>query len=119
MRGQGETAASDDLVVEQQRKKRLHPFERYLRKFEYRNAVDAAIKTNRPLVIVSLLLELAHRQALPAALSGMDDVQLLVSYYFYSKTSHIFILKKEKKTKTKTIFTWLFFFLVISLFCNF
>jgi U3 small nucleolar RNA-associated protein 15 len=72
LRGQGETASADDLVVESQRKQHLQPYDKYLRKFQYRNAVAAAMASREPIVVVSLLVELAHRQALPAALSGMD-----------------------------------------------
>jgi U3 small nucleolar RNA-associated protein 15 len=85
LRGQGETASADDLVVEAQRKQRLQPYDKFLRKFQYRNAVAAAMTSREPIVVVSLLVELAHRQALPAALSGMDADAVVPVFKFVTR----------------------------------
>lgn len=51
----------------------------FLRKFEYRKALDAVLESNSntPALVVALLSDLIDRRALDAALSGRDDRSLL------------------------------------------
>lgn len=76
VRGQ-KSAAEGDFIVESQKKRRLREYDRYLKVFQYGNALDACLKTNQPAVTtVSLIQELIHRDGLRQALSGRDDISL-------------------------------------------
>ncbi|KAG0265290.1 snoRNA-binding rRNA-processing protein [Actinomortierella ambigua] len=77
VRGQNHVPGEADFKVESQRKKRLREYDRYLKAFQYGNALDACLRTNQPAVTtVSLIQELVHRDGLRAALSGRDDISL-------------------------------------------
>ncbi|TPX33252.1 hypothetical protein SmJEL517_g03845 [Synchytrium microbalum] len=68
---------STDLLVEPQRYRGLKPYDRYLRKFQYSNALDAALaKDVDAIVVVSLLDELMLRDGLIIALSARDEKSL-------------------------------------------
>jgi U3 small nucleolar RNA-associated protein 15 len=54
----------------------LDPYDRMLRKFKYSAALDAALETTRPAVIVGMLRELLHRGGLLIALGGRDETTL-------------------------------------------
>ena len=43
VRGRNHTPAQDDAVVEHTRKERLQPYDKFLKKFQYHNALDAAL----------------------------------------------------------------------------
>ncbi|KAF9903291.1 snoRNA-binding rRNA-processing protein [Lobosporangium transversale] len=76
VRGQ-KKANEGDFTVETQRKRRLREYDRYLKAFQYGNALDACLRTNQPAVTtVSLIQELVHRDGLRQALSGRDDISL-------------------------------------------
>ncbi|KAJ4461732.1 putative U3 small nucleolar RNA-associated protein 15 [Paratrimastix pyriformis] len=66
----------DDFLVEAHRRKRLQPYEALLKRFQYRAALDAALATRNPLVVVSLVAELLQRGGLIIALSARNDEQL-------------------------------------------
>lgn len=51
-----------------QKRVRLKPYDKLLKSFEYREALDAALAGARPEVVSSLVEELAARSGLPAAL---------------------------------------------------
>ncbi|RUP43652.1 WD40-repeat-containing domain protein [Jimgerdemannia flammicorona] len=77
VRGQNNVGAQDDFKVESKRKKRLQNYDRFLRGFQYGNALDVVLRTNQPAIItVSLFQELIHRDGLRQALSGRDDISL-------------------------------------------
>lgn len=59
IRGQNEKAAKSDYVVARQRKAKLAPYDKLLRRFRYSDALDAALATGRPEVVASVLEELA------------------------------------------------------------
>lgn len=67
---------AEDGMVEAERNTRLRPYEALLKKFSYQKALDAALKTRNPLVIVTVLEELSRRNGLVAALSGRDETSL-------------------------------------------
>jgi U3 small nucleolar RNA-associated protein 15 len=58
------------------KKVRLKAYDQLLRKFRYREALDQALATRNPAVVVSLLEELENRQGLSIALSGRDEAGL-------------------------------------------
>ena len=57
-------------------KKVLKKYDKMLRHFKYRAALDAALETTNPAVVVSLLRELMHRGGLQIALSARDETTL-------------------------------------------
>jgi U3 small nucleolar RNA-associated protein 15 len=65
-----------DDMVETERSVRLRPFEVQLKKFNYQQALDTALKTRNPLVVVTVLEELCRRSGLTIALSGRDEATL-------------------------------------------
>ncbi|KAF8975634.1 snoRNA-binding rRNA-processing protein [Entomortierella lignicola] len=76
VRGQ-KAPGEGDFTVESQKKRRLREYDRYLKAFQYGNALDACLRTNQPAVTtVSLIQELVHRDGLRQALSGRDDISL-------------------------------------------
>lgn len=72
-------------VVDSLRPQRLRSYEVHLKKFNYQLALDAALKTRNPLVVVTLLEELCRRNALVVALSGRDEVTLEPLLAFLSR----------------------------------
>jgi len=68
IRGQSDKAAADDFKVSQQRRIQLKAYDKLLKSFQYREALDAAVSTARPEIVGSLVEELAARSGLPAAL---------------------------------------------------
>ncbi|KAK9801858.1 hypothetical protein WJX73_002537 [Symbiochloris irregularis] len=76
VRGASERATAGDSVVAAQRGVRLQPYDKLLRKFRYREALDAALETRDAAVVASLVEELAARKGLNAALGGRDSAAL-------------------------------------------
>ncbi len=77
-----EHSAEDSGNVETERTARLQPYEKLLKKFSYQKALDAALKTHNPLVVITVLEELCRRSGLTIALSGRDESALepLISF---------------------------------------
>ena len=75
-RGKNARANEGDFMVESKRKARLREYESLLRKFQYQAALDAALASKRPQVVVSLLQEFIHRGSLKIALAGRDETTL-------------------------------------------
>lgn len=63
-------------MVDAERVSRLRPFEAHLKKFNYQLALDCALKTKNPLVVITVLEELCFRSGLSIALSGRDEQAL-------------------------------------------
>ncbi|KAJ3043222.1 snoRNA-binding rRNA-processing protein [Rhizophlyctis rosea] len=84
-RGSNAGPSADDITIESRRRKRLQPYDKYLKTFQYANALDYALAKATPLVIVSLLEELIHRSALRIALAGRDDRGLEPMLAFLSR----------------------------------
>jgi U3 small nucleolar RNA-associated protein 15 len=59
-----------------QRKQRLRPFDAALRKYRYHEALDAALASRNPTVVVTVLEELVYRAGLEKALAGRDEATL-------------------------------------------
>jgi len=85
VRGQRDSAAEDDFRVEHVRKARLAPYDKMLKAFHYGAALDAALATAQPQVVVSVLHELTLRDALRIALSGRDEESVLPILRFLCK----------------------------------
>lgn len=77
LRGRNAKAGAADTVIAARRRVHLAPYDRSLRAFRYRDALDAALATREPGVVHSMLDELAARGGLQAALAGRGPVQLL------------------------------------------
>ena len=65
-----------DLLVERERKQRLHGFDEQLKRFEYSQALDAALATRTPAVVAAVLEELLARSALAQAIGGRVEAAL-------------------------------------------
>ncbi|KAI8082758.1 WD40-repeat-containing domain protein [Halteromyces radiatus] len=74
--GKKKTPIKDDFTVEKTRRVHLAQYDKYLKKFEFTNALDESLKVANPNVVVSMLQELIHRDSLMPALTGRDDVSL-------------------------------------------
>ena len=73
-------------------------YDKYLKSFQYTNALDAVLRNNRTgLTVVSLLQELVHRDGLRQALAGRDELSLdpivrfLIKYITYPRYSSLLI----------------------------
>lgn len=77
IRGQNSRAAATDYRVRKQRQVKLQPYDKMLRQFRYREALDAALATRQPEVVASVLEELAARGGLAGAVGGRDAAGLL------------------------------------------
>lgn len=100
-RGQYEdNITSNDILPEKGKKKNLQEYDRYLKKFQYHNALDSALKKNNVEMIMSVLEELIDRNALKLALLNRseEDLEQLLN----------FVLWKIKDPKTQNILVHVF-----------
>lgn len=67
-RGASQKPAPQDFVVPSPATKALKPYDKRLRRFQFRDALDAAVQTGDGYLVGVLLEELACRNALKAAL---------------------------------------------------
>ena len=87
MRGQAAHPTANDVVVDVRKKPKLRPHDLLMKRFKYGQALDAALLTKEPVVVVSVLQELAQRGVLEVALGGRDEASLepllgfLVKYF--------------------------------------
>ncbi|KAK3269238.1 hypothetical protein CYMTET_22303 [Cymbomonas tetramitiformis] len=72
MRGQGAKAGASDFKVTAQRRAKLAVFDKKLRTFHKAEALDAALATGQPEVVVSVLEELAAMGCMQDAIAGRD-----------------------------------------------
>jgi hypothetical protein len=63
-------------IIETERHTKLKSYEIYLKKFQYNVALDQALLSKNPLVMMMILEELCRRNGLVTALSGRDEVTL-------------------------------------------
>mmetsp|Transcript_100970 Transcript_100970/g.289913 ORF Transcript_100970/g.289913 Transcript_100970/m.289913 type:complete len:477 (+) Transcript_100970:604-2034(+) len=75
-RGKNVAPSAEDFQVTVQRKQRLKPYDSALRKFRYHDALDSALTSRNPVVVVTVLEEMMHRGGLSIALSGRDEAAL-------------------------------------------
>lgn len=76
IRGQSDKAAAADFKVAKQKRIQLKLYDKLLKSFQYREALDAALADARPEVVSSLVEELAARSGLPAALGKAHNCTL-------------------------------------------
>jgi len=76
MRGGNVGPSASDFKVGISQKSKLAPFDKHLRKFNYKQALDDVLKSRTPVLVVALLDELNSRKGLQAALAGRDDTCL-------------------------------------------
>eukprot|EP00043_Microstomoeca_roanoka_P009156 m.87213 g.87213 ORF g.87213 m.87213 type:complete len:367 (-) comp14497_c0_seq1:2050-3150(-) len=77
LRGQNRKPTSLDYQVDVPRKKKLKPYDRLLKAFEYSAALDAVFQAKTPVLVkASFLHELVQREGLRTALSNRDDASL-------------------------------------------
>ncbi|KAJ1679284.1 snoRNA-binding rRNA-processing protein [Spiromyces aspiralis] len=98
LRNRAYAGGDDDFRIESRRRKRLADYDKYLKSFQYTNALDAVLSNNRTgLTVVSLLQELMHRDGLRQALAGRDELSLdpvvrfLIKYIAYPRYSSLLI----------------------------
>jgi U3 small nucleolar RNA-associated protein 15 len=78
-------ATGEDLKIARVRRQRLAPYDVLLKGFKYHAALDAALATNRPTIVLSMLDELINRNGLVHALANRDAHALLPLMHFASK----------------------------------
>ena len=73
-----------------QKKKKLQDYDKQLKKFQYKNALDSALKTKNAHVIISVIEELVQRGTLDIALKNRDTVSrgLKVTLQLNISTQH-------------------------------
>ena len=76
VRGQKEKAGEADFEVAVMKAKKLSQYDKLLKAFKYQEALDTALATKHPVVVISLIEELLRRNGLKIALSGRDEVTL-------------------------------------------
>ncbi|KAL4095407.1 hypothetical protein PRIC1_008781 [Phytophthora ramorum] len=76
LRGKNAKPTPADFTVATARHKRIQPYDRALRKFDYKKALDEALDTRSPIVVASMLEELRLRVGLKRALTGRDEESL-------------------------------------------
>jgi U3 small nucleolar RNA-associated protein 15 len=78
IRGQSEKPSADDFVVGHTTRTSLRAYDKLLKHFRYREALDAALLSDGgPAVVASVIEELAARSGLDAAVGGRDANGLL------------------------------------------
>lgn len=70
------TSGVDTAEILHERPARLQPYEKMLKKFNYQAALDIALRTRNPVIVITVLEELCHRNGLAIALAGRDEVAL-------------------------------------------
>lgn len=82
LRGRGSDAVSMDVTLPAKKRKKYSAFDTALKSFAHGKALDAALESNSPRTIVSVLEELISRSALLPAIRGRDAESLtpLVSF---------------------------------------
>ncbi|KAL9597163.1 MAG: hypothetical protein Q9219_005329 [cf. Caloplaca sp. 3 TL-2023] len=78
-RGQDFTGEGADIIIDGNagaKRKKINPWERFLRRGKYSESLDEVLKNAQLSDTVTLLTALRHRSALRTALSGRDDVSL-------------------------------------------
>ncbi|KAL8920434.1 MAG: hypothetical protein Q9172_004481 [Xanthocarpia lactea] len=78
-RGRDFTGEGADIIIEGNadgKRKKIKPWERFLRKGKYAEALDEVLKNKNLPDTITLLVALRHRSALRTALSGRDEVSL-------------------------------------------
>ena len=85
------TADMEDIQApSQKKKKKLQAYEQHLKRFEYKQALNAALEGRNPEVILSLIRELVERDALFIAIGSRtpDEVVKLFDFLIWKLPDH-------------------------------
>ncbi|MCO5591550.1 hypothetical protein L7F22_045536 [Adiantum nelumboides] len=85
LRGRSEKATEEDFYVARQQRLRLAEHDRYLRKFQYKDALVSSLKTFDPTVVLAVMEELIRRQGLISAISNLDSSSLELLIIFLKR----------------------------------
>ncbi len=66
----------EDFAVSVDHKAKLKPYDIFLKKFQYHQALDAALHTKRPEIVMSVMEELLQRGGLRTALANRNEATL-------------------------------------------
>ncbi|XP_033750229.1 U3 small nucleolar RNA-associated protein 15 homolog isoform X1 [Pecten maximus] len=92
LKGKTHIPQEDDHHVEHKRKDHLTKYDKFLKKFEYSRALDAAmhwtVRHPNPDVTLSVLQELIRREGIRSALAGRDEKSLSHLLRFIEKNIH-------------------------------
>jgi len=92
-RGQYVKPSAEDITLSEPSKKvKLSQFDKHLKAFEYKQALNAALAQKNPETIVGLLEEFVDRGVLELALSGRSPVELqsLLQFIKWKSNDHRF-----------------------------
>lgn len=76
-RGMYSKPDAEDLTLDKQVRTKLQEYDKLLKKFRYSEVLDCVLKTDRPDLVVSILQELAQRNALADALKNRSPVSAM------------------------------------------
>jgi len=80
------TANTEDILVKEEKKRKEAPYDLFLRKYEYTQALDYALNKARvnPTLLHSVLFELMRREGLQKALAGRDEesIKKIINYIY-------------------------------------
>jgi len=65
------------IKVEVEKKVKMNVYDKFLRKYQHKDALNAALDTNNPIIVVSLIDELYQRDAINAAINKRNSEELL------------------------------------------
>jgi len=88
MRNQACKPDTDNLVIKEEKRAKDAPADKYLRKYQHHDALDAVIgkdHTSPPKYVISVILELSRRDALEIALSNRNSESLSPIINFLTK----------------------------------
>lgn len=97
LRGKNAKPSANDFTVASTRHRRIAPYDRALRKFDYKKALNEALDTRSPVIVASMLEELRLRVGLERAIAGRDEDSLepllafLIKYVTDPKYSSLLI----------------------------
>jgi len=89
-RGIYEVPSAFDIQFEAERKRRLQEYDKYMKKFQYKNALNAALNKNNAHIVISLIEELVQRGTLDVALRNRDEEELnkLIEFIEFNFPEH-------------------------------
>merc|ERR1711933_166226 len=77
IRGKNEKASNSEFVTVRQHNAKLHTYERWMKRYRYKEALDAALANRAPKLIKHVIMELARYDGLERALRNRTPDSLL------------------------------------------
>ncbi len=81
----GPEEKGESIFVPNVRKQKLRTYDTMLKAFDYKRAIDVAVREGRPDVTVSVLYELLQRDVLETALASLNEAMLTGLLHFVAK----------------------------------